>query len=92
MNRKLLRSVREYKRESILTPLLVVMEVFMEVLIPLLMANIIDIGIMNGDMGYIVKTGLLLILLAMVALVFGAKAGNLGAIASAGYEIGRAHV
>ena len=76
MNRKLLRSVREYKRESILTPLLVVMEVFMEVLIPLLMANIIDIGIMNGDMGYIVKTGLLLILLAMVALVFGAKAGN----------------
>ena len=85
MNRKLLRSVREYKRESILTPLLVVMEVFMEVLIPLLMANIIDIGIMNGDMGYIVKTGLLLILLAMVALVFGAKAGNLGAIASAGY-------
>ena len=77
MNRKLLRSVREYKRESILTPLLVVMEVFMEVLIPLLMANIIDIGIMNGDMGYIVKTGLLLILLAMVALVFGAKAGNL---------------
>ena len=57
----------------------------MEVLIPLLMANIIDIGIMNGDMGYIVKTGLLLILLAMVALVFGAKAGNLGAIASAGY-------
>ena len=85
MNRKLLRSVREYKRESILTPLLVVMEVFMEVLIPLLMANIIDIGIMEGNMGYIVKTGALLVLLAMVALVFGAKAGNLGAIASAGY-------
>ena len=85
MNRKLLRSVREYKRESILTPLLVVMEVFMEVLIPLLMANIIDIGIMEGNMGYIVKTGALLVLLAMVALVFGAKAGNLGAIAPAGY-------
>lgn len=85
MNRKLLRSVREYKRESILTPLLVVLEVFMEVLIPLLMANIIDIGIMEGNMGYIVKTGALLVLLAMVALVFGAKAGNLGAIASAGY-------
>ena len=57
----------------------------MEVLIPLLMANIIDIGIMEGNMGYIVKTGALLVLLAMVALVFGAKAGNLGAIASAGY-------
>ncbi len=49
------------------------------------MANIIDIGIMEGNMGYIVKTGALLVLLAMVALVFGAKAGNLGAIASAGY-------
>lgn len=85
MNRKLLRSVREYKRESVLTPLLVVMEVFMEVLIPLLMANIIDIGIEQGNIGYIVKTGLLLVLLAMVALLFGALAGKYGAIASAGY-------
>ena len=51
MNRKLLRSVREYKRESFLTPVLVCLEVLMEVLIPLLMANIIDVGIANGDMG-----------------------------------------
>ena len=47
MNRKLLRSVREYKRQSFLTPVLVALEVLMEVLIPLLMANIIDIGIMH---------------------------------------------
>lgn len=85
MNRKLLRSIREYKRESVLTPLLVVMEVFMEVLIPLLMAKIIDVGIVEGDMAYILKTGLLLVLIAMLALVFGAKAGQLGAVASAGY-------
>ena len=85
MNRKLLRSVREYKRESFLTPVLVCLEVFMEVLIPLLMANIIDIGIANGDMGYIVKTGVLLVVMAMLALAFGAKAGQMGAIASSGY-------
>ena len=85
MNRKLLRSVREYKRESFLTPVLVCLEVIMEVLIPLLMANIIDIGIANGDMGYIVRTGLLLVVMAMLALAFGAKAGQMGAIASSGY-------
>ena len=85
MNRKLLRSVREYKRQSFLTPVLVALEVLMEVLIPLLMANIIDIGIMQGDMGYIVKTGVLLVVMAVLALFFGAKAGQLAAIASAGY-------
>ena len=85
MNRKLLRSVREYKRQSFLTPVLVALEVLMEVLIPLLMANIIDIGIMQGDMGYIVRTGVLLVVMAMLALIFGAKAGQLAAIASAGY-------
>ena len=85
MNRKLLRSVREYKRETILTPVFVALEVFMEVLIPLLMAKIIDVGIANGDIGYIIRLGVVLVLLAMVALFFGAKAGQLGAIASAGY-------
>ena len=85
MNRKLLRSVREYKRESFLTPVLVCLEVLMEVLIPLLMAKIIDVGIMEGDMAYIIKMGLLLIVMAMLALAFGAKAGQLGAIASSGY-------
>ena len=49
MNRKLLRSVREYKRESFLTPVLVCLEVLMEVLIPLLMANIIDVGLHHPD-------------------------------------------
>lgn len=85
MNRKLLRSVREYKRETILTPVFVALEVFMEVLIPLLMAKIIDVGIMNGDIGYIIRIGIALVALAMVSLFFGAKAGQLGAIAAAGY-------
>ena len=85
MDKKLLRSVREYKKQSFLTPVLVAAEVFVEVLIPLLMAKIIDVGIMNGDMAYIIKLGALLVLLAVVALFFGAKAGQLAAVASSGY-------
>lgn len=85
MDKKLLRSVREYKKQSFLTPVLVAAEVFVEVLIPLLMAKIIDVGIMNGDMAYIIKLGVLLVVLAVVALFFGAKAGQLAAIASSGY-------
>ena len=81
MDKKLLRSVREYKKQSFLTPVLVAAEV----LIPLLMAKIIDVGIMNGDMAYIIKLGALLVLLAVVALFFGAKAGQLAAVASSGY-------
>ncbi len=85
MNRKLFRSIREYKKESILAPVFVVLEVFMEVLIPLLMANIIDIGIANGDLGYITKMGILLVVMAMLALIFGAIAGNMAAKGAAGY-------
>ena len=85
MNRKLLKSVREYKKQSFITPVLVALEVLMEVLIPLLMANIIDIGIMEGNMPYIIKMGILLVVMAMLALLFGALAGKMGAIASAGY-------
>lgn len=85
MDKKLLRSVREYKKQSFLTPVLVAAEVFVEVLIPLLMAKIIDVGIMNGDMAYIIKLGASLVLLAVTALFFGAKAGQLAAVASSGY-------
>ena len=70
MNRNLLRSVREYKRETFLTPVFVALEVFMEVLIPLLMANIIDVGIAGGNLSYTVKMGLLLVALALIALFF----------------------
>ena len=85
MNRKLFKSIREYKRESILAPVFVILEVLMEVLIPLQMAKIIDVGIQNGDLPYIVKMGVILVILAMLALFFGAKAGNYAAIGAAGY-------
>ena len=57
MVRKLLRSVREYKKHSILAPVFVIFEVIMEVVIPLLMANLIDFGIDDGNLEYIVKMG-----------------------------------
>lgn len=85
MNRTLLRSIREYKKQSILAPILVALEVFMEVLIPLQMAKIIDVGIVQGDMSYIIKTGLSLVVMAILALVFGAKAGQVAAVGAAGY-------
>ena len=49
------------------------------------MAKIIDVGMVQGDMGYIVKVGLMLVVMAMLALFFGAKAGQLAAVAAAGY-------
>ena len=85
MNNTLLRSVREYKKQSILAPLLVILEVLMEVLIPLEMAKIIDVGIANGNMSYILQRGLILVVMAMLALFFGVQAGNMAAIAGAGY-------
>ena len=85
MNKTLLRSVREYKKQSILAPLLVVLEVLMEVLIPMEMANIIDTGIANGDLTYIIQRGVILVVMAMLALFFGIQAGNAAAVAGAGY-------
>ena len=57
----------------------------MEVLIPLEMAKIIDVGIANGDLTYIVQRGVILVVMAMLALYFGVQAGNMAAVAAAGY-------
>ena len=85
MNKTLLKSVREYKKQSVMAPLLVVLEVLMEVLIPLEMAKIIDVGIAHGDMNYIIQRGVILVVMAMLALFFGVQAGNMAAVAGAGY-------
>lgn len=85
MNKKLLQSVQEYKKQSIIAPLLVTLEVLMEVLIPLEMAKIIDIGIAEGNLGYIIQRGLILVIMAMMSLFFGVQAGNFAAVAGAGY-------
>ena len=85
MNKTLLRSVREYKKQSVLAPLFVILEVLMEVLIPMEMAKIIDVGIAKGNINYIVQRGLILVVMAMLALWFGAIAGKMAAVAAAGY-------
>ena len=85
MNKTLLRSVREYRKQSVLAPLFVILEVLMEVLIPMEMAKIIDVGIAKGNINYIVQRGLILVVMAMLALWFGVIAGKMAAVAAAGY-------
>ena len=85
MIKRLLKSVREFKKDALLTPLFVVLEVVMEVIIPLVMALLIDKGIDGQDMTAIWEYGIILVLCAMLALVFGAAAGTFAARASTGF-------
>ena len=85
MIKTLLKSVREYKRDSILAPIFVTLEVIMEVVIPLLMAMLIDKGIDAGNMNYILKIGIALAISCVISLVFGALSGKFAASASAGF-------
>lgn len=82
--RALLGSVREYKKPSLLCPVFVVLEVLMEVLVPGVMALMIDKGMSGGSIGYILKIGAVLLVMSMMALVFGILAGANAARASAG--------
>ena len=85
MFKKLAKYVKEYKKSAILSPIFVILETIMEVIIPLLMAKIIDVGIKNGDVKYIVEIGGLLIISAILSLTFGMLSGRFAAKASAGY-------
>ena len=80
------KSLREYYKQSILTPIFIILEVLLEVLIPLQMARIIDIGIKNSNINYILKEGIILVVIAMCSLLFGILAGNYASIASAGFS------
>ena len=85
MVKKLMESIREQKKNSILAMVTISGEVVFEVIIPLLMANLIDYGIDMGDMGYIVKMGIVLLLSALGQLFCGAISGKFAAIASSGF-------
>lgn len=85
MMKTLLESVREYKKDSLLTPLFVTLEVLMEVMIPFFMAGIIDIGLGNADMSYTTRMGVILIIAALCSLSFGVLSGKYAAKASAGF-------
>ena len=78
-------SIREYKKELLLTPLFVTLEVILEVLIPFFMAGIIDIGLANADMPYTIRMGIILVVAAALSLICGALSGKYASIASSGF-------
>lgn len=79
------KSVREYKKTAIITPFLVTLEVIMEVIIPLLMAELIDKGIYAGNMNQVLKIGVLLVVTSLLSLAFGMLSGVTASKASAGF-------
>ena len=85
MIKKLAAYVGQYKKQAILSPILVVAEVAFEVLIPLLMARIVDVGITNGDNGYIFRVGGMMVVMAFLALVTGALCARCAVTASNGF-------
>ena len=85
MVKQLSGCVRQYKKDAVLTPLFVIGEVILEVMVPLIMANLIDFGINTGDMGYVIKTGIILIIFCMASLFCGVMSGKYAASASAGF-------
>lgn len=85
MIRKLVSSIREYKKPSILTPVFVVLEVLVEILIPLVMARIIDVGISGHDLHTLLSLGIGLIVCAILGMFFGVLSGSFSATASSGF-------
>mgnify|MGYP004461848705 FL=1 len=86
MYKKILSCVGEYKKYAILTPVTIIGEVLMELLIPTIMAMIIDKGIKNGDIGYVAKMGSIMIAMSLLSLAFGALAGRFAAVAGMGFS------
>ena len=84
--KRLMMYLKDYKKESILAPLFKLLEAFFELLVPLVMANIIDYGISNRNMGYIGKMGLLLLLLGIVGLASSITAQFFAAKAAVGFS------
>ena len=85
MLKTLAAQIKEYKRDSILTPLFMLLEVIMETIIPLMMASIIDDGVNRGDMNHIYLMGTGMAVVAVLGLFAGVMGGKYGARASAGF-------
>ncbi len=77
--------IKEFKKDSLITPVFMILEVIMEMIIPLMMASIIDNGVETGDMGHIYRMGGLMIVAAIAGLLFGIMGGKYGARASTGF-------
>lgn len=85
MIKKLVRSIREYKKSTVLTSICMVLEVFMEITIPFLLAKLIDEGITQSNTGVIIQIGIELLIVAFLSLFFGIQSGRNAATASAGF-------
>ena len=85
MLKKLSNYIGQYKKDSILTPIFIGLEVLMEVIIPLLMAKIVDNGVEKGNMKLVTLIGIVMLIMAFISLTFGALAGKTGASASTGF-------
>lgn len=84
MLKTILAEVKEFKRDSFLTPVFMILEVIMEMIIPLLMASIIDDGVEKGDIGHICAVGGIMLVIALIGLYAGIMGGKCGANASTG--------
>ncbi len=85
MIKKLMKSIREYKKATILVPVFVAGEVILEVIIPLLMANLIDDGVYHGEMNQVYKIALELVFCSVISLICGILAGVYASKAAAGF-------
>ncbi len=85
MVKTLLAQVKEYKKASLVTPVFMVLEVLMEILIPTLMALLIDNGVNKGNVRYVCIVGGIMVVMAVLSLVFGVLAGRYAAKASSGF-------
>lgn len=85
MIKTLAKQIKEYKKDSILSPLYIAAEVVLELLIPFIMASMIDDGVEVGNMKHIVITGIIMLVVAMLSLLCGAMCGKHAAIASTGF-------
>ncbi len=88
MLKKLLPCLGKYKVYTILTPIMVICEVMLEIYIPYLMSKIIDVGIKNSDINYVIKIGGLMVLMSVLSLCFGALSGRFAALAGTGFAKG----
>lgn len=84
MYRRILKEVKEFKVVSLITPVFMILEVIMEMIIPYLMASIIDDGVNAGDMNHIIRTGMIMLVIALLGFLAGLAGGRTGAKASAG--------
>ena len=91
MIKQLSKSIRQYKKDAILSPVFVTGEVILEVLVPTVMALLIDNGINKGDMNYIIKVGIILVICCMASLFCGIMSGKYAAKASAGFAANLRH-